>query len=78
MAVTLVVLRAIGIARPEDQHKRLVSRFEHRQYDLRGDIREIFLLYDVGDQRARLFEISRIGIVARRVFAGRGRQRQAR
>ena len=33
-AVAGVVLAAVGIARPEHQHERLVARLEHRQHDL--------------------------------------------
>jgi hypothetical protein len=38
------VLAAVGIARPEHQHERLVARLEHRQHDLAGDVGHVGLL----------------------------------
>ncbi len=63
-AVAGIVLAAIRVARPEHQHERLVARLEHRQHHLGGDVREIGLLRDVGDRRARRLGIARLGIVA--------------
>ena len=77
MAVALIVLRAIRIARPEHQHERLVACLEHWQHHLGGDVGEIFLLHDISHQCARLCEVARIGIVARRVLARGCNQRQA-
>ena len=45
----VIVLAAVGIARPEHQHERLVARLEHRQHDLGGDVGDIGLLRDIGD-----------------------------
>src|SRR5262249_1305667 len=51
-AVALIVLAAIRIARPKHQQERLVAILKHRQDHARGDGREIFLLRDVGGERA--------------------------
>ncbi len=71
-AVAGIVLGAIGIARPENQHERLAARLEHRQHDLAGDVGEIGLLRDVGHRSARRLGVARLGIVA----AGGCRQRK--
>ena len=47
-AVAGIVLAAVGIARPEHQHERLVARLEHRQHDLGRDVGHVGLLRDVG------------------------------
>ncbi len=72
-AVALVMLGAVRIARPEHQHERLVARFQHRKHGLGGDIGEIFLLLDIGDQGARRLAVAGLAVGAAR---GRG-QRQA-
>ena len=51
-AVALIVLRAVGIARPEYDDKRLLPFLEQRQHRLRCDVREEVLLLHVGDSRA--------------------------
>ena len=71
-AVAGVVLAAVGIARPEHQHERLVARLEHRQHDLAGDVGHIGLLRDVGRGGARRLGVARLAVVAAR----RRRQRQ--
>ena len=68
-AVAVIVLAAVGIARPEHQHERLVARLEHRQHHLGGDVGEIGLLGDVGDRGAR-----RRGVAGLAVVAARGRR----
>ena len=71
-AVAGVVLAAVGIARPEHQHERLVARLEHRQHDLGCDVGHVGLLRDIGRRGAR-----RLGVAGLAVFAARGRlQRQ--
>ena len=65
-AVALVMLRAVGIARPVDHHERLVARLEHRQHRLDGDVGEVFLLVDVGDRRAGCRVAARLAVVAAR------------
>ena len=65
-AVGLEVLGAVGIARPEHQHERLVALLEHGQDRARGHGGEIVLLHDVGDGGA--------GVVA----AGAARRRRER
>lgn len=78
MAVALIVLCTIRIARPQHKHERLVARFEHWQHNLGSDVSEIFLLHNIGNQCAWLFESPRVGVVAWRVLAGGRDQRQAR
>ncbi len=51
-AVALVVLRAVGIARPEDEHERLAAPLEFRQDDLCRDVGEIVLLRAIAHLRA--------------------------
>ena len=46
-AVAGIVLAAVGIARPEHQHERLVARLEHRQHDLGRDVGHLGLLRDI-------------------------------
>ncbi len=43
-AILLDVLRAVGIAGPEDNDKRLPCVFESRQHDLRRDLEQVLLL----------------------------------
>ena len=64
--VALIVLRAVGIARPEHQHKRLVARLEDRQHDLCRDIDEIVLLRQVRDSGSRRSGAARFSVVAAR------------
>ena len=71
-AVALVMLRAVGIARPVDHHEGLVARLEHRQHGLGGDVGEVLLLIDVGGCRAG----HRVGAGLAVVAAGRRLQRQ--
>ena len=78
-AVALVMLGAVGIARPEHQHERLVARLEHRQHHLGGDVGEIGLLRDIGDRGARRLGIARLAVVAaRRAWRAAGRPWSAR
>ena len=65
-AVAGVVLAAVGIARPEHQHERLVARLEHRQHDLAGDIGQIGLLRDVCRGRAGRLGVAGLAVVAAR------------
>ncbi len=67
-----IVLAAVGIARPEHQHERLVARLEHRQHDLGGDVGEIGLLRDIRHRGARRLGVAGLAVVAAR----RRRQRQ--
>jgi hypothetical protein len=68
----LIVLRAVGVARPEHQKKRLVALLEHGQNDACGHRGEIILLHDVGVGRPR-----RAHIAGRAVCpARRGRERK--
>jgi len=60
------MLRAVGIARPVDQHERLVPGLEYRQHDLGGDVNEIGLLLNIGDGGAGGLEIADLGIFALR------------
>ena len=52
-AVALIVLRAVGIARPEDNDERLSIFLEFRQHDLRQSLGERILLHDVGSPSFR-------------------------
>ncbi len=67
-AVAGIVLAAVGIARPEHQHERLVARLEHRQYDLGRDVGHVGLLRDIRRRGARCF-----GVAGLAVFPARGR-----
>src|SRR5579871_2803 len=70
-AVTLIVLRAIGIARPENHDEGLAGGFERRQDSLRHGIGKKLLLSDVG------LQCSRRRIVAGRLHARGGNRRQS-
>ena len=69
--VALIVLAAVGIARPVDHYERLVARLEHRQDHFGRDVGEIVLLRDVRDGRTRRLEITELRIVAARRRRGR-------
>src|SRR5207302_10432175 len=77
-AVALVVLRPVGITRPEEQHERLAAiALEQRQNPARRHGREPLLLDDVGRERAGSRPGAGIPIVVGRVStvavgAGRG------
>ena len=68
-AVAGIVLAAIGIARPEHQHERLVARLEHRQHDFSCDVGHVGLLRNIRRRRAR-----RLGVAGLAVFPARGRR----
>ena len=68
-AVAVVVLAAVGVARPEHQHERLVARLEHWQHDLAGDVGEVGLLRGIRHQGAR-----RRGVAGLAIVAARGRR----
>ena len=58
------MLAAVGIARPEHQHERLVARLEHRQDDLGGDVGHVGLLGDIGARRARRLGVAGLAVLA--------------
>ena len=51
-AVALIVLGAVGIARPEHQDERLVALLEQRQHGPRRHRGKIILLHHIGGERA--------------------------
>jgi hypothetical protein len=71
-AVAVVVLAAVGIARPEHQHERLVACLQHRQHDLGGGVGHIGLLRDVCHRGAGLLGIAYVAVITAR----RCRERQ--
>ncbi len=72
-AIAMAMLRPIRIARPVDQHERLVAGLEHRQHDLSRGVGEIFLLLDVCDGGPGGLKIADPVVLA----AGWRRERQA-
>src|SRR5882724_10681280 len=70
--VSLVMLSAIGIARPVDQDERVATGLESRQNGLGGGVGKILLLSCIRHKR------SRSGVVARRLYPQRSYQRQTR
>src|SRR5215475_4465133 len=66
-AVTLIVLRAVWVARPKDKNERMVACFEERQHDFGRDIDEIVLLHSISHGGA-----GRCGGAGLAVLAARG------
>ena len=62
-AVALVVLRAIGITRPEDENKGPVACLEHRQHNPGRDVCEVVLLCSVGDRGSGRRGIAGLAVV---------------
>ena len=68
-AVALIMLRAIGVARPIDENEGLVALLEQWQRRLGRDFDEIILLLDIGGQGPRLCRRTRalVGAAPRRL-----------